>query len=143
MSNKTTEEGNHTENVAMRLKEIMLAARMTSVSHTGITSSKMSHGSPPQGKPKNKTRLDEEDKNIGKESVLTEAMLKIKEQRDRQADTEKTKKLQNQLGYLRSTKSDNPITDTIRLAACPQAKFSSANSDYIPYKRTWRFTLGK
>ena len=47
---------------------------------------------------------------------------------------------------LRSTKSDKPITDpksALRLPRCPTQKFSGANVDYIPWKRTWEVTIGK
>jgi hypothetical protein len=47
---------------------------------------------------------------------------------------------------MRSTKSGNPITDpksAMRLPTCPPPKFSGANVDYIPWKRTWEVTMGK
>ena len=47
---------------------------------------------------------------------------------------------------MRSTKSGNPITDpksAMRLPTCPPPKFSGANADYIPWKRTWEVATGK
>jgi hypothetical protein len=59
---------------------------------------------------------------------------------------EKAIKLQKQLDNMRSTKSGNPVTDpksAMRLPTCPPPKFSGANVDYIPWKRTWEVTMGK
>ena len=59
---------------------------------------------------------------------------------------EKLSKLQQEADNMRSTKSDNPVTDpksAMRLPTCPPPKFSGANVDYIPWKRTWEVTMGK
>jgi hypothetical protein len=45
----------------------------------------------------------------------------------------------------RSTKPGNPVTDPkfeMRLPTCPPPKFSGANVDYIPWKRTYEVTMG-
>jgi hypothetical protein len=69
-----------------------------------------------------------------------ETEKKLREQED------KATKLEQQLDNMRSTKSGNPITDpksAMRLPTFPPPKFTGANVDYIPWKRTWEVTMGK